>query len=671
MKRILALTILFLSATCIYAQSCPSGTVPIEGGGTCATTAAGALANLGGAALAGAAFTGPVSAPFLNTIPQADQFSGADMCVKIRAAATYALTNGINQVDATHFSGTQACSVDMLGGISVVSPAAPQPSINLVINLGAVHIQSSHTQTISNSGVTLHGMGPMQTQIEYAGSSTPYILKVGPASSPGVSNYIQSVQIEGIFIYGGISNATDAVLIQATNRSQFRNLYTWGVTGCGIHEQFAITNTLTTPRTSVADAQTLGIQSGHSVPASGLCLDTLSGNLTTGNGTVIDAAAEQVTGVGWKLTAASGMIFSGGTSEGNLAGVEVDYGNGGLENVFIAPDLEANTSGTDFTDNGNGTLIQNPFASSLGASSSLILGSNSTNLWVQGGQFSSQTIISGASNYLICYGGSTNCTGDFLLTGTINTTVLNATTVGATNFNAPTGTFSGLAFNATSASAASVQTVAAWLNPNTGAGSGVQAFLGAFNNVYASSISAKSINGATLDHDSDLWLQSRLVGGTLNYGVYIDYNGVVHLGAVGTTVDTSGNLANSHGIVMPSTALGYQGPAAGYVQLALASSAITSATGGTNTGTVTCLTAACTNISGTYSVVGSTFTTGNLLVLVWPTTTTAYHCWTSQNGGVATYGIGHSVATATGMTITAGISVATATVTIDYGCSAN
>jgi hypothetical protein len=98
-------------------------------------------------------------------------------------------------------------------------------------------------------------------------------------------------------------------------------------------------------------------------------------------------------------------------------------------------------------------------------------------------------------------------------------------------------------------------------------------------------------------------------------------------------------------------------------------SAITSATGGTNTGTVTCLTASCTNISGSYSVVGSTFTTGTFLTLVWPTTGTAYHCWTSQNGGVATYGIGHSVATATGMVITAGITPATATVTIDYGCS--
>jgi hypothetical protein len=60
MKRIAILTILFLSATCIYAQSCPSGTVPIQGGGTCATTAAGALANLGGQPVS---FTGTADPP--------------------------------------------------------------------------------------------------------------------------------------------------------------------------------------------------------------------------------------------------------------------------------------------------------------------------------------------------------------------------------------------------------------------------------------------------------------------------------------------------------------------------------------------------------------------------------------------------------------------------------
>ena len=65
MKRILALTILFLSAACIYAQSCPSGTVPIKGGGTCATTAAGALgadAKLTNSALADTAIQTTINA---------------------------------------------------------------------------------------------------------------------------------------------------------------------------------------------------------------------------------------------------------------------------------------------------------------------------------------------------------------------------------------------------------------------------------------------------------------------------------------------------------------------------------------------------------------------------------------------------------------------------------
>lgn len=97
--------------------------------------------------------------------------------------------------------------------------------------------------------------------------------------------------------------------------------------------------------------------------------------------------------------------------------------------------------------------------------------------------------------------------------------------------------------------------------------------------------------------------------------------------------------------------------------------AISSATGGTGTGTVTCVTAACTNISGTYSVAGGTFTTGTFLTLVWPTTTTAYNCSVSQDGGTTMFALGHSVATATGMTITAGISIIGITVTFDYDCS--
>jgi hypothetical protein len=46
-----------------------AGIVPTANGGTGSSTAAGALANLGGAALSGAAFTGPISAPQSQSTP--------------------------------------------------------------------------------------------------------------------------------------------------------------------------------------------------------------------------------------------------------------------------------------------------------------------------------------------------------------------------------------------------------------------------------------------------------------------------------------------------------------------------------------------------------------------------------------------------------------------------
>lgn len=98
------------------------------------------------------------------------------------------------------------------------------------------------------------------------------------------------------------------------------------------------------------------------------------------------------------------------------------------------------------------------------------------------------------------------------------------------------------------------------------------------------------------------------------------------------------------------------------------SNAITTATGGAGTGTVTCLSAACTNLRGTYSVAGGTFTTGNFLTLVWPTTTTAYVCTATMNGGTGFLGIGNDVATATGMNISAGVTILGVTVTVNYSC---
>lgn len=102
--------------------------------------------------------------------------------------------------------------------------------------------------------------------------------------------------------------------------------------------------------------------------------------------------------------------------------------------------------------------------------------------------------------------------------------------------------------------------------------------------------------------------------------------------------------------------------------LAPVSNAISSATGGTGITSVTCATASCTNLRGTYTMTATTVSAGTILTLVWPTTTAAYACWTSQDGGATPFGISHSVATATGMTVSVAVSIATGSITFDYGC---
>ena len=107
-------------------------------------------------------------------------------------------------------------------------------------------------------------------------------------------------------------------------------------------------------------------------------------------------------------------------------------------------------------------------------------------------------------------------------------------------------------------------------------------------------------------------------------------------------------------------------PAAGPV-----SNPITTATTGTGVTSATCATATCTNLRGTYTIVGGTGTTGTILTLVWPTTGAAYVCTVMQNDtGQSTgfLGLGHTVATATGMVINAGITVVGTTFNVDYSC---
>lgn len=100
------------------------------------------------------------------------------------------------------------------------------------------------------------------------------------------------------------------------------------------------------------------------------------------------------------------------------------------------------------------------------------------------------------------------------------------------------------------------------------------------------------------------------------------------------------------------------------------SNAVTSATGGSGTGTVACATASCTNLRGSYTVAGGTFATGTLLTLVWPTTTTAYVCNGSVLNNATGASIGyHSIATATGLTFSSLTAATGLSIDIDYMCT--
>jgi hypothetical protein len=91
-------------------------------------------------------------------------------------------------------------------------------------------------------------------------------------------------------------------------------------------------------------------------------------------------------------------------------------------------------------------------------------------------------------------------------------------------------------------------------------------------------------------------------------------------------------------------------------------------TPGTGVTSVTCASAACTNLRGTLTIVGGTATTGTVAALSWTATPTAYVCTATMNGGATSYGIGNSVATTTGMNVTTAVSVLGITFTVNYSC---
>lgn len=361
------------------------------------TGAATTLSNLSGVS---SVSSSPQTVPILNGMVNANSsyFTGADACAKIRAANLYAIANGIPNVDARGFTGTQVCTsgTDIWGNL-----AASNANINLVDWLGSVRIETTTPFTITNPGLSVIGAGAPNTWIEYTGTGVASaVVSVGSATPSSV--YVQNVRMSGLLLFGDTGNATDGLFLTGVHHSIFSDILTWGVTGCGIHTEFAVTNTFIAPRTSGNDAAQFGIASGHSQPTSGLCFGEIDSSHKTTNSTVIDAAAEGVSGVGWLISGANNMLFAAGTSENNGGdGTQINAGNVG--NQFIAVDLESNTGTDNLLDNGQQTIIQSPVMDSK----PIELGASSTGFQLVGGNLTAPiTVDAGASNYGYNYGSN-------------------------------------------------------------------------------------------------------------------------------------------------------------------------------------------------------------------------------------------------------------------------
>jgi hypothetical protein len=141
-------------------------------------------------------------------------------------------------------------------------------------------------------------------------------------------------------------------------------------------------------------------------------------------------------------------------------------------------------------------------------------------------------------------------------------------------------------------------------------------------------------------------------------------------GGTGAGVLTGIRRANGASADTAATSAQLQSAIGGGVYAAASvSGAISSATAGSGISAVTCTTATCTNLRGTYTMTATAVSAGaTILTLVWPTTTTAYACLVSQDGGTLAIAPSHSVATATGMTISSDLAITSGSVGIDYAC---
>jgi hypothetical protein len=179
----------------------------------------------------------------------------------------------------------------------------------------------------------------------------------------------------------------------------------------------------------------------------------------------------------------------------------------------------------------------------------------------------------------------------------------------------------------------------------TGAGSSADSYLAVTN--YAHSVTGGA--GVWVRNSSNHGL--KLKAGNTTYDATLDTTPLTAATTVQTPAGWTGTVSLEAGLNLPNGTPTY--------------------TAGTNVTSVSCASGyTCTNTRGELTIVGGTATTGTIATVDFSAALSAAPglCRVTQNGGSTFFGIGEGQPTTAAFAITAGSSVASSTVTVDYLC---
>ncbi len=214
--------------TGLNAANLTTGAVAIANGGTGATTAVGALANLGGASLGASvnAFAGEVTGKQLGALYQVDQFPGADFGAQLTAciAGLSAAYGGI--CDGRNFSGSLA-----MGSAVTIGTA------NTTIYLPCATIATANPFVIPVGvrNVTLHGCGLRGASAASGSQGGTVLLYSGTGGAvqvgdPTYAGDTQGFHLDNVLINltGSSSTATMGLAAYRTQELDVESIYFLG-----------------------------------------------------------------------------------------------------------------------------------------------------------------------------------------------------------------------------------------------------------------------------------------------------------------------------------------------------------------------------------------------------------------------------------------------------------